>query len=310
MPDDRRADYYESSLNMPRWTLPLYSLGLALLACNLGGFLGATTATPVALPTLQPNTVDPNYLPGGATAALSTPLPSPTLPPTHTPIPPNLSVETILIFSPGPGSQITGPVTVSGISNPTFENNLVMQVIGEDGSVLGTGNATIQADIGQRGLFEGMVEFTPPAQPRPGRIIVYDSSARDGHIVHLASVEVMVLPAGSTPDLQPAPEHPEDIVITSPVLGDMVSGGAAHVSGFAAPFFEQTLAVQVLDANGALVGSVTLHIQAEAGQPGLFAGDVAYTVTGEQPGSIQVFAASPRDGSRLHLASVEVILRP
>jgi hypothetical protein len=81
-------------------------------------------------------------------------------------------------------------VSVTGISNPTFEQSLAIQVIGVDGTVIGEGAATISADWGQRGNFEAQVVFDPPPSDQPGRIIVLDVSPRDGGLVHLSSVEV------------------------------------------------------------------------------------------------------------------------
>jgi hypothetical protein len=84
---------------------------------------------------------------------------------------------------------------VTGISSPTFEQHLAIQVIGVDGTVIGEGAATIDADWGQRGRFEAEVAFSSAASDEPGRIIVFDASPRDGGLVHLSSVEVTL--AGS-----------------------------------------------------------------------------------------------------------------
>jgi hypothetical protein len=285
------------------------ALGLAALACG-PGFFNTLTATPIPLPTLNANTVDPNYLPGGATAPAPTPFPTPTFPLTHTPTLPHIQDESILILAPGPGSQITSPVSIAGISNPTFENNLVIEIQDERGNVLGSATTIINADLGQRGPFELSLEFSPPDSPKAGRITVADYSARDGHLVHFSTVPVTLLPSGAVADLQPGSEHAEEIAILSPAHSDVVSGGVVQVSGVAAPAFEQSLSLAVLDANGVIVGIGSATIQAGAGQPGRFEGEVQYSVSGEQPGAIQVFAVSARDGGLIHLSSVEVTLRP
>ena len=116
------------------------------------------------------------------------PLPTP-IPPSPCPVCPECE-EAILITSPRPGEVISSPVQVAGISDPTFEQHLAIQVMGGDGSLIGQGAATIAADWGQRGPFEAQVTFTPPASEEPGRIIVFDTSPRDGGLVHLSSVEV------------------------------------------------------------------------------------------------------------------------
>jgi len=148
----------------------------------------------------------------GASAA---PVPS-EVPPTSTPLPPTLTSippaptcappgpcpacpqcqeEAIVITSPIGGETLSSPVLVTGISNPTFEQHLAIQVIGADGAVIGEGAATISTEWGQRGNFEAQVAFVPPPSDQPGRIIVLDVSPRDGGLVHLSSVEVTL--AGS-----------------------------------------------------------------------------------------------------------------
>lgn len=132
-------------------------------------------------------------------------------PPTSTPSSPcptcpECDEEAILITSPGLGESISSPVRVAGISDPTFEQNLVIQVIGEDGGIIGQGTTIIAADWGQRGPFETQVAFTSPGGEEPGRIIVFATSPRDGGLVHLSSVEVRLAeksesPAAETPQL-------------------------------------------------------------------------------------------------------------
>jgi len=119
---------------------------------------------------------------------------------------PECEEEAILITSPGLGESISSPVRAAGISDPTFEQNLVIQVIGTDGSVIGQGTTIIAADWGQRGPFEAQITFTPPASEEAGRIIVLATSPRDGGLVHLSSVEVRLAetsepPTAETPQL-------------------------------------------------------------------------------------------------------------
>ncbi len=277
------------------------------VAAALNTAQAQTAAAPsaTALPTLTPAPVESAFAPGNPTAIPATALLTPW---------PALPAEAILILSPGPASQITSPVTVTGIADPTFENNLSVEIQNERGEVIGVGYATIQtADVGQRGPFVGLVEFTPPAEPQPGRLVVSDRSARDGHVIHLASVFVTLLPTSSAsgaPDIKSALEEPEKLTISLPAIRDVISGGSVHVAGFSAPTFEQALALVVLDADGAVVGRGFTTLQTPAGEPGSFTADVAYSVTSEQPGSVQVYSTSPRDGAIEHLVSVEVILRP
>ncbi|HLB50449.1 MAG TPA: Gmad2 immunoglobulin-like domain-containing protein [Anaerolineales bacterium] len=295
----------------PRKPFALFSLLALSLIASACSLLASSSSF------LTPSPVESAFAPGNPTAAPPLDLThwaitqtaihsaSPTTQPSN-----RLTTESTLILSPGPDSQITSPVTITGISNPAFEQRLSIQILDEAGSVLVSDGVTINASLGERGPFEATIEFEPPAQPQHGRIIVFDLSPRDGHISHLASVPVTLLPAGAPADIKPGQEHPEDIVVLSPAPQEIVGGGTVHVSGFAAPVFEQTLSVTVVDLIGAVVGSGTLTLQAEAGQPGRFESDLMYVVTEEQQGSIQVYATSPRDGGIIHLASVGVALRP
>lgn len=129
------------------------------------------------------------------------PLPTPT-PCAPCPVCPECEEEAILITSPKPGEVISSSVQVAGISDPTFEQHLAIQVIGGDGSVIGQGAATIAADWGQRGPFEAQIAFTPPASEEPGRIIVFDTSPRDGGLVHLSSVGVNLAGTSEIPAVE------------------------------------------------------------------------------------------------------------
>jgi hypothetical protein len=68
--------------------------------------------------------------------------------------------------------------------------------------------------------------------------------------------------------------------------------------------------VTVLDETGGVAGSGTATIQAEAGQPGQFISTLTYTVDHAQPGSVQVYTTSARDGGITHLTSIDVTLQP
>ena len=108
---------------------------------------------------------------------------------TPTPCPP-CQEEAIVISQPLLNSMVASPVHIEGVSDPTFEQTIGFQVVGEDGRILGQGSTIIEADWGERGPFAVDIEFTPPATREHGRIVVFATSARDGGMTHLSSVEV------------------------------------------------------------------------------------------------------------------------
>jgi hypothetical protein len=205
---------------------------------------------------------------------------------------------------------VTTPIRVAGVADPTFEQNLVVRVLLDDGTEVTQVPTTIQSDVGQRGPFEVEVPVDLDTE-RNIFIQVYASSARDGGITHLSSTGVIFSPGGPENILTQEPGQPEQVAIFQPQTGGTVSGGIAHVEGFALASFEQTLLIDILDAEGNVVGSQPVTVQApDLGQPGAFSADVAHTVTESGPGRIVVRDPSPAFGGDTHLSSVEITLQP
>ena len=240
-------------------------------------------------------------------ASTSTPETTPTGTPTAAS--PERPEESILILEPGTGSRVTSPIRVAGISDPTFEQTLVVRAILDDGTELVVVPTTIQADIGERGEFEAEVpiELT---EERNIFLQVYATSARDGGITHLSSTVVMYTPTGPQEITSQEP-HPEQIAIFQPQIAETIRGGVARVEGFGLASFEQTLVAEVLDADGNVIGMEPITVQApDLGIPGPFSAEVSYTLSEAGPGRIVVRDISPAHGDNTHLSSVEVNLEP
>ena len=209
--------------------------------------MDACVATSPATPTPLPETVAPPT----DTELPPAPATNTTAPPTATvgsPVPPARPDEAIMVLSPGPGSVVTSPVTVSGIADPTFEQTLVVRIFTIDGAELALTPTIIQADLGIRGPFSVDVPFAVGADTN-GFIQVFVESARDGGITHLETVSVILSAAGPA-NIVPAPAYPEQIHIQAPTLGQVVSGGTVRVRGFALASFEQTLVIDSPHAKG------------------------------------------------------------
>ncbi|MCW5876134.1 MAG: hypothetical protein KIS85_04545 [Anaerolineales bacterium] len=284
---------------------PIFSaLLLVLLAACTPAPAATATSTDFALPPLP--TAEPNLPP-----------PQPSAMPTS----PESSLEAILISLPGFGSRLVSPVTVQGQSRPTFEQNLVVAIYGEEGEVLALQPTTIQSPMGEPGNFSAQLVFTV-SREQPGRVSVYETSAMDGGIVHLASVEVTLLTGGEAAIL-PAAFHFEVINITAPAALGQVSGGQIEISGFSDYFFESSLGLALCGPGGEgesdelcgthdnilALGAAMIN-SPDIGQPGPFSGQLSYSVSEPTPARIVVFAQSMRDGGLLHLSSIPVTLVP
>ena len=124
----------------------------------------------------------------------------------------------------------------------------------------------------------------------------------------------LIIPGGGTgPTPTPLPTPPqarEAIIISSPAA-DADVRSPITVTGWGSAF-ENSLAVDVLDASGITIAQGQATVEAEFGQYGPFTGTItiATPITVTQPGRIQVYSISPRDGAIEHLASVTVNLQP
>jgi hypothetical protein len=204
---------------------------------------------------------------------------------------------------------VISPVHVAGFADPTFEQNLVVRILLDDGTEIALTPTTIGADLGERGPFAVDVPFTIAGE-RNAFIQVYDQSARDGGIIHLASVGVTLAASGPA-NIVPGTVRPEQIHIQLPSPGDTVSGGVAHVEGFGLASFEGTLVIEVYDENGSMVGQEPIIVQApDLGFPGPFSADVAYNVAASGPGRIVVRDPSVAFVGDYHISSVEITLAP
>ncbi len=101
-------------------------------------------------------------------------------------------------------------------------------------------------------------------------------------------------------DLLPA------IVVTGPVIGDRVTSPVT-VTG-TAEVFEATVSVRVLDAAGHQVATAFTTATCGTGCRGAYRVAVAYRLSREQPGTIEVYEVSAVDGSRTKLVAVPVTL--
>jgi hypothetical protein len=305
-----------------RVTLSIVAAALLLIA--LAAFARQIEPLPTAVPLLAAGT------PAAAVTALAYPGPTTQGAPSATdapqglpadPIPtavPTASIpgtidprgeESIVIEQPGNGSRVASPFRLAGYAGPTFEQHLAVRVVLDDGTELAVAGTTIHAEAGQRGPYQAEIPFEVSAE-RQAFIQVYDASARDGGILHLSSVAVTLLPQGRSKILLAEPAL-ERIAILQPAAGGKVGGGVAHVEGYGLAGFEQTLLVQVLDADGTVIGESPVTVAAsDLGQPGPFSADVDYSAASGGPGRIVVRDISPAHGGDAHLASVEIALAP
>lgn len=150
------------------------SLGLALLAVSAACMDASSVRTPT--PTTQ-RTPTP-------TSSMPTPAASPTSLPSD-------SGPDITVTSPAPQQRITSPLRISGMAR-VFEGAVEAAIKDASGKTLGVGFASASRGAPEWGSYEMRVSFTQPASEAPGKVEVFNRSARDGSIEVLVAVPVVL----------------------------------------------------------------------------------------------------------------------
>jgi hypothetical protein len=217
--------------------------------------------------------------------------------------------EAIVIEEPGPGSRVTSPLRIRGISDPAQHQTLVARLVFDDGTVFFEQPVQIDAPLGQRGAYEAIVPFTISGE-RQAFIQMLIRSARDGRIVHLSSAGVTLTDSGPA-EIITREAQPARVTIYQPETNSTLAGGIATISGFGLASFEQTLVVEIHDEAGNTIASDPVMVDApDLGQPGYFSIDLAYSVATTGPGRVVVRDVSPAFGGDVYVTSVEVTLAP
>ena len=98
------------------------------------------------------------------------------------------------------------------------------------------------------------------------------------------------------------------IIVLNPVIGEQVTGPVT-VSG-TADVFEAVVSVRILDSAGGEIARTFTTASCGTGCRGDYSVTVSYTVPGEEPGTIEVFESSAKDGQPANVQQIPVTLAP
>jgi immunoglobulin-like protein involved in spore germination len=151
-------------------------------------------------------------------------------------------------------------------------------------------------------LLEGSVQIDP-SEPGPGSTTVRAEGIRVGCETAggapLEGAPGFGLPLGAS--LPP-------IAVALPQSGMSVFG-SAHVAG-SANVFEATVSIRVLDERGTMIAESFTTATCGTGCRGDYATDVPFAIDHRQPGTVQVFESSAKDGSMINTVEIPVTLLP
>ncbi len=291
--------------------LPVIFILFAMTACRIGTLAVQPTSPlfPTAFP-VQPTQI---VLP---TISMQSEVTIPELQFTEV-APGILTEDAILIQMPQAGANVSGALLVQGISDPTFEQNLVICLVDENGAELVRTNTIIQADAGTRGDFSTSI-YIPSGESAPAILQVFSSSPKDGSLVHLSSV-IILLNSGNG-EGTPITNTSEQILVSSITKSGTGNDAQIEVYGVAWGLFENTLNYAVCGENSGiepdlvcgtlenrLAEGVITTTATDMGLPGEFTIPIPNNVLLTPSATIVVYSISPMNGSIDHAASHRLI---
>jgi hypothetical protein len=298
----------------------LRSFSFLLLCVALAGCLpavapaGTPTASPApasatstAVVALQASSTPPPYTIATPPLVLAVPPPSPT--PEALPLPFGVPLEAVALFEPGPGSQVTSPLHITGFAGPSRDERLHLRLIGEEGQVLAEHTTFLLSSPGIAGRFAWDLPFHIDGVAERGRLIATIDSLRDGRLSHLASVPLVLLSFGE-PLLRSTTHGPEKLTIVSPRKNSVLHGGVVTVVGGGWTDSDLPLTIEVLDRSGAAIGSLQLPLDVPPGTSAVFQAEVHFQVDRLQVGRVSVSEFSPDLPGLVHVATIDVVLQP
>ncbi len=199
--------------------------------------------------------------------------------------------------------DIARAVVVRGSGAALPEGNVVVEALDSGGNVLDQQPTILQGpDVGTGGQGTWSIELTIEAEPgTAGRIRAFSPSPADGSIIAEDAVEVSL---GQTPAVQ------SYIKIDEPAEGETLDvGRAIRVSGTGAGLPEGNVVVVAVDQAGNVLAEQPTTLQGQdvgTGGEGTWSVDLAVPASGQVPGYIAAFSASPKQRDLIASDHVEV----
>ena len=101
----------------------------------------------------------------------------------------------IAVAMPQSGMRVTSPITIAG-SADVFEATVNIRVLDANGEVIAESFAMATCGTGCRGDFSTQVDVPIDAE-QPGTIQVFEYSAKDGSMINVVEIPVILVPSDS-----------------------------------------------------------------------------------------------------------------
>ncbi len=205
-------------------------------------------------------------------------------------------------------SKVVSSINLRAYVIPGHGNKITIELLGEDGRLFA--RKILQYEIVSRWVYVALdIPFEIRAVAETARLQI---STRDeaGRMKALSSVQLLLLSEGFE-EINPPDSLPERCTIKQPSSGAGISGGVLHVDGSLYPFNSQPLVIELVAADGRIVGRQSLPIQPALDDGYLpFSVDIAYNVSRATWVRLTLSQADERIAGLIYLYSQEVLLNP
>jgi hypothetical protein len=182
------------------------------------------------------------------------------------------------IIDPGPDSKIASPLQISAYAFPGADGKVTLQLWGEDGRLMADQLIKLKATTsGVTFVSQIPFEITAGGESAVVTLTSFDSSGRR---IAVNSVPLTLMQIGNS-SIETGGFAKQPFVLTSPAANSTVSGGILHLTGYAHPFSQAPLIVELIKDNGSIVASKQIKIAApDPGQNyAAFSFDLSYSVS-------------------------------
>lgn len=267
------------------------------------------SSTPEGTPTTKPTEVllpeesDASTSSADATQATQAGAADP-LPTSESPIP----AADIAIFNPGPLSKVVSPISLVAYVVPGADDRARLELWGEDGRLMYRKIFNFTTPNPQ-GRLVTKFGFEIPGVAETGHLSI-QTQDEYGRVMALASIDLILLSSGES-DISMASDTLATIVIQSPGDKELIQGEKILVEGLARTASEQPLFVELVAADGRVLGSrLAGVIPTEKGEHHSFATEIPFQITAPTWVRVIVSERGGRLPGAVNISTVEVLLSP
>lgn len=214
----------------------------------------------------------------------------------------------IQIASPGPLSKIASPLSIIAYVTQGADGNAQVELWGEDGRLMYRRIFNFLTPNPQ-GRLVIKFGFETAGVAETAQLVIQTRDVH-GRMKALASQEIILLAEGET-DLNVAGDLLAPIVIQQPQDMTLVKGEALNVSGLVRTSSDQPLLVELVAADGKVVGSrLAGVVPTEKGEHHPFSTDIPFQVDAPTWVRVIVSERGGRFPGAKNIATLEVLLSP